>query len=143
MHAHGVEMYILSQGPGKWDGSTITNANNPLRRDVHMVQGVGHLVVQIDTWNVGIWAFHCHIAWHAAQGFFTQLIFNPHKIAGMDIPDSLSRRARNGMRSRREQWWTRSIVASSWSFASTSVSPVQLSMCLFACTDMRVSSNQY
>ncbi|KAK7914521.1 laccase-1 [Apiospora marii] len=89
MHAHGVEMYILSQGPGKWDGSTITNANNPLRRDVHMVQGGGHLVVQIDTWNTGLWAFHCHIAWHAAQGFFTQLVFDAHELTKLDIPDSI------------------------------------------------------
>ncbi|KAK8122203.1 Laccase-2 [Apiospora sp. TS-2023a] len=105
MHAHGVEMYILSQGPGKWDGSTITNANNPLRRDVHMVQGGGHLVVQIDTWNTGIWAFHCHIAWHAAQGFFTQLVFNKEKIIELDIPDSIYQTCREW-----DDWTSRTVV---------------------------------
>lgn len=67
MHLHGYDMTILSVGDGKWDGKTIMNAGNPLRRDVQMLSPYGHLVVQFEANNPGVWAFHCHIAWHLSM----------------------------------------------------------------------------
>lgn len=67
MHLHGHDMYILSQGPGEWDGSTVVNPHNPLRRDVQMLDPFNHLVIQIDANNPGVWAYHCHIAWHLSM----------------------------------------------------------------------------
>lgn len=58
MHLHGHNMFILHEGPGAWDG-TITNAANPQRRDVQMIQPNGHIVWQINADNPGIWPFHC------------------------------------------------------------------------------------
>lgn len=50
MHLHGFNMYVLHEGPGTWDG-TIISRNNPERRDVVMIRGNGHLVVQFDAAN--------------------------------------------------------------------------------------------
>lgn len=61
MHLHGHNMFILHQGPGDWDGTTITNPNNPQRRDVQMLPVGGHIVWQINADNPGVWPFHCHI----------------------------------------------------------------------------------
>lgn len=105
MHAHGLEMYVLSQGPGDWDGVTIVKPENPLRRDVQMVQGFGHIVVQIDTWNAGVWAIHCHIAWHAAQGFFLQVVFQPDEVMDLEIPEKVYQTCREW-----DQWTSRVVV---------------------------------
>ncbi|RAL63290.1 hypothetical protein DID88_004366 [Monilinia fructigena] len=48
---HGHNMQILSEGPGDWDGTTITRQNNPQRRDVQIVRPNGHFVWQITTDN--------------------------------------------------------------------------------------------
>ncbi|KAI1738146.1 multicopper oxidase-domain-containing protein [Xylaria scruposa] len=80
MHAHGVNMYILSAGPGNYSDTPFVRPENPVRRDVQMVEPFGHVVVQIDSTNPGVWPFHCHIAWHASAGFFSQMIFQPDEI---------------------------------------------------------------
>ena len=33
-----------------------------------MLRRSGHLVLQIELDNPGIWGFHCHIGWHASMG---------------------------------------------------------------------------
>lgn len=53
-------MYVLAAGTGTWDG-TITNPNNPQRRDVQQVQANGYIVIQFDPTHAGFWPFHCHI----------------------------------------------------------------------------------
>ncbi|KAI1190719.1 multicopper oxidase [Nemania serpens] len=98
IHAHGVNMYILSAGAGNYDGTTVVRATNPLRRDVQMVQPFGHIVVQMDVTNAGIWPFHCHIAWHASAGFFSQMVFLPDELRTAladDIPDAVAQTCRD------------------------------------------------
>lgn len=95
MHAHGVNMYIIAAGPGNYTGAAPIQPSNPLRRDVQMVQPFGHIVVQIDAHNAGIWPLHCHIAWHASAGFFSQMIFQPHKIRKYIFPSSASKTCRD------------------------------------------------
>ncbi|KAJ4298794.1 hypothetical protein N0V88_003827 [Collariella sp. IMI 366227] len=92
MHLHGHNFYILHEGPGEWDG-TIIRPENPHRRDVHLVRGNGHLVIQFDG-APGIWAFHCHIAWHASGGFLASLIIEPEKIMEMNIPRDVQQNCR-------------------------------------------------
>lgn len=62
-------------------------ADNPPRRDVQNVEPGGHIVVQMDVENPGIWPFHCHIVWHASAGFFSQLLFLPDDIMALQ-PDA-------------------------------------------------------
>ncbi|KAL2016587.1 hypothetical protein VTK56DRAFT_3288 [Thermocarpiscus australiensis] len=84
MHLHGHNFYILHEGPGAWDG-TVVRPPNPHRRDVYLVRATRHLVLQFDG-NPGVWAFHCHITWHAAGGFFASLIVKPEVVQQMRIP---------------------------------------------------------
>lgn len=74
MHLHGHNFYVLSSGKGEWDGKTVVKPENPVRRDVEVVRSGGHLVLQFDANNPGVWAFHCHIAWHASAGFFASFV---------------------------------------------------------------------
>ncbi len=99
MHAHGLNMYILAAGPGNFGANSSSAeaeasllaalADNPPRRDVQNVQPFGHIVVQMDVTNPGIWPFHCHIAWHASAGFFSQMLFLPERVAALDVPGEI------------------------------------------------------
>ena len=64
MHLHGHNMYVLQEGEGFYDNQPFVNPANPQRRDTQMVRPNGHIVVQFDADNPGVWPFHCHIAWH-------------------------------------------------------------------------------
>lgn len=68
MHIHGHNMQVLAEGFGSWDNSTIINPSNPQRRDTQLVRPNGYLVIQIELDNPGLWAFHCHVAWHISEG---------------------------------------------------------------------------
>lgn len=83
-------MYILSDGPGDYNGSKFVRTSNPMRRDVQNVRPFGHLVLQVETVNPGVWPFHCHIAWHASAGFFAQFVFQPDKITQLEVPQSVT-----------------------------------------------------
>lgn len=76
MHIHGHSIYILNQGSGQWDGSVV-NAMNPMRRDVVQVAAAGYVAFQIHAANPGVWPFHCHIAWHASQGMYLNILVSP------------------------------------------------------------------
>ncbi|KAI4862115.1 putative multicopper oxidase [Hypoxylon rubiginosum] len=74
MHLHGHDYQVLSAGPGPWDGSLDADASNALRRDTHILPPNGHLVVQFETDNPGVWPFHCHVAWHVSAGFDVNIL---------------------------------------------------------------------
>ncbi|KAI1506049.1 multicopper oxidase-domain-containing protein [Biscogniauxia marginata] len=96
MHAHGLTMYILAEGPGAYDGSTLTtDLANPMRRDVQLVRPFGHIVVQMDVTNPGLWPFHCHVAWHASGGFFSQMLFLPEQVQQYQIPHEIDQVCRD------------------------------------------------
>ncbi|CAK7201616.1 hypothetical protein SEUCBS139899_004324 [Sporothrix eucalyptigena] len=95
MHLHGSNFYVLHEGPGQWDGTTIINPSNPMRRDVQLVRPYGHLVLQFDTNNPGVWPFHCHISWHASGGFLTQFIVQPEKVRELQIPSIMAQTCRD------------------------------------------------
>ncbi|KAH6605312.1 laccase [Trichoderma cornu-damae] len=95
MHLHGFNMYILHEGPGEWDRATTVRPSNPQRRDVFMVRGGGHAVMQFDAAdNPGVWPFHCHIAWHASAGLFAQILTNPEEVRRMKIPNVVAETCR-------------------------------------------------
>ncbi|ETS00495.1 laccase [Trichoderma reesei RUT C-30] len=95
MHLHGFNMYILHEGPGEWDGKTIIRPSNPQRRDTFMVRAGGHVVMQFDAAsNPGVWPFHCHIAWHASAGLFTQFLTAPREVRKLRIPNVVAETCR-------------------------------------------------
>ncbi|KAK3693024.1 multicopper oxidase [Podospora appendiculata] len=74
IHLHGHDFLILSQGANPYDNATdVLNLVNPPRRDVAMLPG-GHLYIAFLTDNPGAWLLHCHIGWHASQGFAMTLL---------------------------------------------------------------------
>ncbi|EFX01919.1 laccase-1 precursor [Grosmannia clavigera kw1407] len=94
MHLHGSDFYVLHEGPGEWDG-TIVESTNPMRRDVQIVRPNGHLVLQMNADNPGVWPFHCHIAWHSSGGFLSQLIVQPSKLQDLQIPSVMAQTCRD------------------------------------------------
>lgn len=95
MRLHGFNMQILSVGPGVWDGTTISQPDNPSRRDVIQVPAKGHLVIQFEaSSNPGVWPFHCHIAWHVSAGFLVQFLTNPSAVTQLALPQTVAQTCR-------------------------------------------------
>ena len=90
MHLHGHDMWVLSSGPGQWDGVSIVNPQNPQRRDTHNLSPFGHMVMQYNADNPGTWAFHCHIAFHLSQGLFMTFMERPLEITQRQIPQVMA-----------------------------------------------------
>jgi FtsP/CotA-like multicopper oxidase with cupredoxin domain len=74
MHLHGHDFYILdSKANAVWNGSTAgLDLTNPTRRDTAVLPAAGYLLIAFLADNPGMWIMHCHIAWHASQGFSMQ-----------------------------------------------------------------------
>lgn len=96
MHLHGHNFFELAAGDGDWDGSTIVNPSNPARRDTHVIKRNGHLVLQLEADNPGVWPFHCHIAWHVSGGLYVNLMEHPDDIVNkMHIPQIMAQTCRD------------------------------------------------
>ena len=84
VHLHGHDFLILGQGTGYYDPSNVTlNFNNPPRRDTATMPALGFLYIAFKSDNPGVWALHCHIGWHAPQGFAMQVIERESEIPGL------------------------------------------------------------
>jgi FtsP/CotA-like multicopper oxidase with cupredoxin domain len=100
MHMHGHNMFVLAEGYGTWDGS-ITNANNPQRRDVQWLDAAqdastpSYMVFQIETDNPGVWPFHCHIAWHVSGGLYVNILEHPSDVQKLKIPSTMAQTCRD------------------------------------------------
>ncbi|KAI1608787.1 Cupredoxin [Exophiala viscosa] len=79
MHIHGHNMYVLHEGVGSWDGSTV-RPNNPMRRDVQLLQPSGYIAIEVVADNPSVWPFHCHIAWHVSGGLYVNILERPDLI---------------------------------------------------------------
>ncbi|KAM0805794.1 Cupredoxin [Usnea florida] len=101
MHLHGHNFFVLSEGPGIWNGQS-GNFHNPPRRDTHILRqgdvnngSVSHLVVQFKTDNPGVWPLHCHRAWHVSSGLYINLLERPDDIAELTIPGIMAETCTN------------------------------------------------
>ncbi|QIW99986.1 hypothetical protein AMS68_005504 [Peltaster fructicola] len=95
MHVHGHNFQVLAAGFGTWDG-TIVNASNPQRRDTQLIAPNGYLVVQIELDNPGVWAFHCHVAWHISEGMNINILEKPSDIVNnLHVPGTAADNCRN------------------------------------------------
>ncbi|ODQ49605.1 hypothetical protein SAICODRAFT_63031 [Saitoella complicata NRRL Y-17804] len=98
-HLHGHQFYILAQGPGALQQDptyyTSLTANhtllsNPMRRDTVTVESYGHALIRWVADNPGVWAFHCHIAWHVAAGLMVQFVERGGLLGEWDVPDEVA-----------------------------------------------------
>nr|POE65674.1 laccase-3 [Quercus suber] len=87
IHLHGHDFFVLGTGHTAWkpvaDIATL-NYNNPPRRDVAMLPSGGWLALAFRTDNPGAWIMHCHIAWHADEGFAVQFLESAGSIQSVD-----------------------------------------------------------
>src|SRR3569833_1042646 len=62
----GHSFQVVGWGNGQFgsNGNTTWNLDNPMRRDTITVPAQGHVILRFMADNPGIWALHCHVAWH-------------------------------------------------------------------------------
>lgn len=102
MHLHGHKFWVLGQGHGMFPGydtlglkpegkGTLENHEHALgrliRRDVATPEGFGWLALRFVTDNPGVWAFHCHMAWHSEAGLLMQFVSRVDELAIWQIPE--------------------------------------------------------
>jgi hypothetical protein len=73
---------------GGTSGRTTWNLDNPMRRDTVTIPAQWHVVIRFVADNPGIWALHCHVAWHMEGGMLVSLLERPEDlnklVEGMD-----------------------------------------------------------
>ncbi|KAJ5825711.1 hypothetical protein N7474_002849 [Penicillium riverlandense] len=79
IHLHGHDFFVLAQGLGTYDPHNVTlQTKNPPRRDTAMLpskdEGGGYLVLAFPADNPGVWLMHCHVGFHATEGFAQQIV---------------------------------------------------------------------
>ena len=92
LHLHGHKFFVLGQGHGYFDYSTYDSidVSNPLRRDTASVEAYGWTLIRVVTDNPGMWALHCHIAWHTEAGMLMQLLSSPDVVGKWMLPEENS-----------------------------------------------------
>ncbi|KAI0063937.1 hypothetical protein BV25DRAFT_374174 [Artomyces pyxidatus] len=84
-HLHGHRPWIMGSGEGRYVGQAL-DTTNPLRRDTVLIPAYSWLVLRFVTDNPGVWAFHCHLAWHMSAGLLMQFVSQPSALARMEVP---------------------------------------------------------
>jgi FtsP/CotA-like multicopper oxidase with cupredoxin domain len=73
IHLQGHDFWVISQSAEAFNANDV-NLINPPPRDVASLPGNGHLAIAFQLDNPGSWLLHCHIAWHALEGFALQFV---------------------------------------------------------------------
>lgn len=74
-HLHGHTFWVMASSPDQYfDYGTYgsLNTTNPPRKDTVIVDSFGWILIRFINDNPGLWAFHCHIAWHLEAGLMMQ-----------------------------------------------------------------------
>ncbi|KAK7997043.1 PAK kinase [Apiospora arundinis] len=85
-HLHGHTFQIVGWGQGLFGSKpngTTWNLANPMRRDTVTVPANSHVVLRFLADNPGMWALHCHVAWHMEGGMFVSLAERPSDIVSL------------------------------------------------------------
>ncbi|RPB16250.1 hypothetical protein P167DRAFT_551443 [Morchella conica CCBAS932] len=91
-HLHGHRFWVLGQGKGYYDmggygSGEGLEVRNPLVRDTVTVEAYGWVLVRVRMDNVGVWAMHCHIVWHAEAGMVMQFYVPEAVREGCAVPE--------------------------------------------------------
>jgi FtsP/CotA-like multicopper oxidase with cupredoxin domain len=104
----------MGEGAGRYSGQEL-NATSPLRRDTILTPANSWVVLRFVTDNreashlplelrdvlnshtrlrirlteAGVWAFHCHLAWHMAAGLLMQISSQPSVLSKMIVPQDI------------------------------------------------------
>jgi hypothetical protein len=60
-----------------------------------MLRAFGHLVIQFEADNPGVWPFHCHNAWHQVGGMTLNILERPADIRQTQIPNVIAQTCRD------------------------------------------------
>ncbi|KKK25926.1 hypothetical protein ARAM_007152 [Aspergillus rambellii] len=91
-HLHGYAFWVMASSQDQyfpWHEYDSINTTNPMRRDTVMVDAFSWTLIRIQADNPGMWAFHCHIAWHVAAGLLMQLQTRDDLMKDWTIPDDV------------------------------------------------------
>ncbi|KAN0110207.1 multicopper oxidase [Hyaloscypha variabilis] len=101
MHLHGHKFWVLGQGHGPFPGYKALGLkehgqgileegilDNLIRRDVATAEGFGWLALRFIADNPGVWALHCHMAWHSEAGLVMQFVDRVDTLATWEIPEA-------------------------------------------------------
>lgn len=78
------DTYALMQS----NASTVYTAN-PMRRDTLTISAYGWALLRFRNDNPGIWAFHCHNAWHMEAGLMAQVLSLAQVMKGWTLPSDV------------------------------------------------------
>lgn len=86
-HLHGHSPQVVGWGPGRYGadggGATTWSLDNPARRDTLTVPAMSHVVLRWRNDNPGVWALHCHVAWHMEGGMLMMMAEQPERLPGV------------------------------------------------------------
>ncbi|KAK8854565.1 hypothetical protein IAR55_003304 [Kwoniella newhampshirensis] len=89
-HLHGNDFQIIARGNGTLTQEGLKGVSlhlaNPLRRDTLWIPGGGYAILRYTTDNPGVWALHCHIGWHLAEGKLAAVVVRPEAIRSFPQP---------------------------------------------------------
>lgn len=97
-HLHGHVFWVMATSQDQyfpWGSnlysqlnSTSTNnyTTNPMRRDTLMIEQYGWALIRFRSDVPGMWAFHCHIAWHLEAGLLMQFAARTDIMSTWTIP---------------------------------------------------------
>lgn len=92
-HLHGHQFWIMATSPDQyfdWDSYGSINTTNPMRRDTLTIDAYGWALIRFTTSNPGLWALHCHIAWHMEAGLLMQFQTRNDIMKDWTLPESVT-----------------------------------------------------
>ncbi|KAJ9161588.1 Multicopper like protein [Coniochaeta hoffmannii] len=97
-HLHGHQFWILQTGSGFFDWknyyseimpSKADAVGNALRRDTLTIKPYAWALIRFVADNPGLWALHCHIAWHMEAGLLMQFMSRADVLRKTSIPQDV------------------------------------------------------
>lgn len=91
-HLHGHKFWVMGTSTDEyfsWDTYGSLNTTNPPQKDTIVVASYGWILLRFINDNPGLWAFHCHIAWHLEAGLMMQFQARDDLMKDWEIPSDV------------------------------------------------------
>ncbi|KAI5778322.1 multicopper oxidase-domain-containing protein [Geopyxis carbonaria] len=88
LHLHGHVFWVIASGTGyatyplSAEEEGRGGRGEWVRRDTVTVPAFGWAMVRVRMENAGVWALHCHLAWHSEAGMMGMVVGRPEVVAG-------------------------------------------------------------
>lgn len=92
-HLHGHRFWIMATSDQQyfdWSSYSSINTTNPIRRDTLTIDAYGWALIRFRSDNPGLWALHCHIAWHVEAGLLMQFQARNDIMKDWTLPESVT-----------------------------------------------------